>query len=106
MVISPEFGSLLQDPGYFGPELEVKKKQLAIILSPSVEDAEGGEAAAVGEERTSANGRQGTFNNDIKERDDFGTLMRALFTCDLEPCGVRKCAMMCARDKFACVRVP
>ena len=58
MVISPEFGSLLQDPSYFGPELEVKKKnQLAIILSPKVEDAEGGEVGAVGEERTSANGR-------------------------------------------------
>ena len=78
---------------------------MALILSSMVEDAEVGEVGAVGEERTSGNGRQGTFNNDIKERDDYGTLRHALFTCDLEPCGVRKCAMMCARDKFACVRV-
>ena len=56
MVISPEFGSLLQDPGYFGPKMEVEMKNpVGNHFVP--QDAEGGEVGAVGEERTSANGR-------------------------------------------------
>ena len=40
------------------------------LLSMDVEDAEGLESEPASEDRTCGKGRGGTFNNDIKERDE------------------------------------
>ena len=65
------------------------------LLAMGVVDAEGLDDDPVGEENTHGNGRQGTFHNDIKERDGGGCENDDAdsFHPDLEPCGVRMSAM-------------
>ena len=50
-------------------------------LATEVVDAEGLEDGAEGEDNTRGNGRYGTFNKDIAERDDCGTLMNDTDFC-------------------------
>ena len=44
------------------------------LLAMDVVDADGLDDCAEGEDKTRGNGRYGTFNNDIRERDECETL--------------------------------
>ena len=77
------------------------------LLAMDVLDAEGFDDCAEGEDTTRGNGRWGTVNNTIRERDGCETLWMTRDSFCLEPtlemCGW--CAVDIARETCACVRV-